>query len=76
MTNPAPSYTPDVNRDYRQRERGYSPSVEAIADAEARGVRPGPKAGPQYWYVAADRFLGTFNRYWRVRNPGSRMEIG
>jgi hypothetical protein len=58
------------NRDFRERERGYTPSIEAREDAERRGVRPGPKAGPNFWYVTADRFLATFDRHFLKRRPG------
>lgn len=64
------------NRDFRARERGYAPSAEALADAAARGIRPGPNAGPQFWYVVADRFLCTFDRYYLHKLPGTTMEIG
>ncbi len=59
------------NRDYRERERGYTPSAEALRDAEGRGIRPGANAGPLFWYVTADRFLGTFDRYYLLRAPGT-----
>jgi ATP-dependent helicase IRC3 len=64
------------NRDFRARERGYVPSPEAVDDAAARGIKPGPKAGPQYWYVSAARFLDTFDRYYMHKRPGTKMEIG
>ena len=64
------------NRDFRVRERSYSPSQVALADAADRGIKPGPKAGPQFWYVCADRFLSTFDRYYLNKPPGSAMEIG
>lgn len=64
------------NRDFRARERSYTPSAEAIEDAERRGIRPGPNAGPQYWYVSADRFLMTFDRYYLHKRPGTTMEVG
>jgi superfamily II DNA or RNA helicase len=63
------------NRDYRERERGYTPSVEALEDAERRGIRPGPKAGPTFWYVTADRFLSTFHRQFLKRRPGYVAEM-
>jgi ATP-dependent helicase IRC3 len=64
------------NRDFRARERSYAPSPEAIEDAEKRGIKPGPKAGPLFWYVSADRFLGTFDRYYQHKKPGTTMEVG
>jgi superfamily II DNA or RNA helicase len=64
------------NRDYRERERGYTPSAEALEDAERRGIRPGANAGPTFWYVTADRFLGTFDRYYLHKAPGTTMEVG
>ena len=64
------------NPDFRARERAYTPSAEAIDDAARRGIRPGPKAGPQFWYVCADRFLGTFDRYYLHKKPGTTMVLG
>lgn len=64
------------NRDFRARERGYAPSAEALEDAARRGIKPGPKAGPQFWYVSAARFLDTFNRYYAHKMPGTTMEVG
>jgi hypothetical protein len=63
------------NRDFRARERAYTPSVEAIEDAAARGIKAGPKASPQFWYVSADRFLSTFDRYYLHKVPGTRMDM-
>lgn len=64
------------NRDYRARERGYTPSLDALEDAARRGITPGPKAGSQFWFVSASRFLDTFNRYYLHKRPGTTMEIG
>jgi superfamily II DNA or RNA helicase len=64
------------NRDFRARERSYAPSADAVEDAERRGIGPGPKAGVQFWYASADRFLCTFDRYYLHKKPGTTMEVG
>jgi hypothetical protein len=64
------------NRDFRARERSFTPSADAIRDAAKRGVAPGPNAGIQFWYVSADRFLGTFDRYYLFKEPGTTMDLG
>ncbi len=64
------------NRDFCAREWAYAPSAEAIEDAAKRGIRPGPKAGPQFWYVSGWRFLATFDRYYQHKKPGTTMEVG
>lgn len=64
------------NRDFRARERAYVPSQEAVTDAAARGIKPGPNAGPQFWFVSAARFLDTFDRYYLHKKPGTTMEVG
>lgn len=63
------------NRDFRARERSYAPSAEAIEDAARRGIKAGPKAGTQFWYVSADRFLCTFDRCYLHKKPGTTMEV-
>ena len=63
------------NREFRQRERAYSPSVEALEDAKKRGVKPGPNAGPDFWRVRADMFFDTFQRYYAHKRPGTSMEL-
>ncbi len=64
------------NRDFRARERGYTPSAYALEEARQRGVAPGPNAGAQFWYVSAARFLDTFDRYYLHKRPGTIMEVG
>ncbi len=64
------------NRDFRARERAYSPSPEALDDASVRKILPSPNSGPQFWHVAAQRFLHTFDRYYLHKRPGTVMEAG
>lgn len=64
------------NRDFRARERSYSPSARALDDARQRGLAPGATAGAQFWYVSAARFLDTFDRYYLHKRPGTVMEVG
>jgi ATP-dependent helicase IRC3 len=63
------------NRDFRARERGYSPSAPAIDDATRRGIRPGPNAAPDFWRVRADMFFDTFGRHFAPRKPGTGMAL-
>jgi superfamily II DNA or RNA helicase len=63
------------NRDFRQRERSYSPSVDAFEDATKRGIKPGPNAGADFWRVRADMFFDTFERYYAHRKPGAGMDL-
>ncbi len=61
------------NRDFRQREQGYVPSVEATEDAARRGIKPGANPARDYWRVRGDTFLDTFQRYYAHKKPGSTM---
>jgi len=63
------------NKDFRLRERGYSPSAEALEDAVSRGIRPGAKASPDFWRVRADMFFDTFTRYYAHKRPGTVMGL-
>jgi superfamily II DNA or RNA helicase len=63
------------NRDFRVRERAYSPSPEALEDAEKRGVRPGPNASADFWRVRADMFFDSFERHYAFKVPGSTMAL-
>lgn len=63
------------NRDFRQRERAYSPSLDALEDAAKRGIKPGPSAGPDFWRVRADMFFDTFQRYYTHKKPGTAMDL-
>jgi ATP-dependent helicase IRC3 len=63
------------NRDFRQRERSYAPSVEALEDATKRGIKPGPRAGADFWRVRADMFFDTFARYYAHKKPGAEMDL-
>lgn len=60
------------NRDFKARERQYQPSVEALRDAESRGVRQGTGTG--YWRARADTFLDTFHRYYKQQVPDATGE--
>ncbi len=63
------------NPDFRQRERAYSPSLDALEDARKRGIKPGPNAGADFWRVRADMFFDTFQRYYAHKKPGTGMEL-
>ena len=63
------------NRDFRLRERAYSPSAEALEDAGKRGIKPGPNASADFWRVRADMFFETFERYYAYKVPGSTMGL-
>lgn len=54
---------------FRQRERAFTPSQDAMEDAEERGVKPG--STHDAWRVLADQFLGTFDRNFLKAKPGS-----
>jgi hypothetical protein len=56
------------NRDFRARERLFSPSPQAVADAQERGHVPG--ASIDAWRVLAEQFLDTFQEYFALRDPG------
>jgi superfamily II DNA or RNA helicase len=59
------------NRDFRARERLFTPSPDAVADAERRGHIPGTSIDA--WRVLADQFLDTFEEYFSLRSPSSRV---
>ena len=63
------------NRDFRARERSYSPSIDALEDAAKRGVKPGPNASADFWRVRADMFFDTFERYFAPKKPGTGMDL-
>ena len=59
------------NPDYRHREYLFTPSPAAREDAERRGHVPGTTKDA--WRVLADQFLGTFEEYFSLRAPGTRV---
>jgi superfamily II DNA or RNA helicase len=59
------------NRDYRARERVFTPSAEAVADAEKRAHVPGGSVDG--WRVLSEQFLDTFEEYFELRAPGTRI---
>jgi hypothetical protein len=61
------------NRDYRARERLFTPSPEAIADAEKSGHSVG--AAIDAWRVLAEQFLDTFQEYFALRERGTRVAM-
>lgn len=63
------------NRDYRARERSFTPSPEAIEEAALRGIKPTTKSPPDFWRVRADMYLDTFNRYYVHKKPGTLMGL-
>lgn len=60
------------NRDFRARERLFTPSAEAIADAQKRGITIGNSIDA--WRVVADQFLDTFEEYFALRPSDTQME--
>ncbi len=58
------------NRDFRQRERRFMPSPQAIEDATSRSLEPGP--GPEGWYALADQFVGTFEHHYGPAQGGGK----
>lgn len=63
------------NRDFRQRERAFQPSPEAVDDAKRRGIVASAGAPPDYWRARADMFLDSFTRYFAQARPGTSMEL-
>ncbi len=61
------------NRDFRQREWTFQPSAEAEEDAARRGIKT--SSAKHGWFVRADAFLGTFERYYAMKRPGSSMDM-
>jgi superfamily II DNA or RNA helicase len=59
------------NPDYRARERLFTPSPEAVADAEKRGHVRG--TSNDAWRVLAAQFFGTFEEYYSMRAPGTHV---
>jgi ATP-dependent helicase IRC3 len=59
------------NRDYRARERLFTPSPEAVADAETRGHVCG--TSKDAWRVLAEQFFDTFEEYYSMRAPGTHV---
>jgi hypothetical protein len=58
------------NPDFRERERRFVPSQQAIDEATRLGMRSGNR--PDAWRVLADQFLDTLNQ--RYAFPGTRMK--
>jgi superfamily II DNA or RNA helicase len=56
------------NRDFRQRERRFTPSTSAIEDAKSRDLNPA--MGPEAWYALADQFLDTFEHQYALPRSG------
>lgn len=59
------------NRDFRQRERRFTPSARAAEDAASRTLQPA--RGPEGWYALADRFLDTFEHHYGPAHGGRAM---
>jgi hypothetical protein len=56
------------NREFRQRERRFMPSANAIADAASRSLQPG--RGAEAWYALAEQFLDTFEHHYGPSHGG------
>lgn len=67
------AYMPSAghNRDYRAKERLFTPSAEAMADAEERGHVCG--TSKDAWRVLAEQFFDTFEEYYSMRAPGTHV---
>ncbi|XXY23159.1 DEAD/DEAH box helicase [Sorangium sp. So ce216] len=61
------------NKDFRQRERAFQPSLEAVDDATKRGVKA--STAPEFWRARAEMFLDTFHRYYAKGRPGALMDL-
>jgi hypothetical protein len=61
------------NRDYRARERLFTPSAEAIADAGQRGHSAG--GAKDAWRVLAEQYLDTFQEYFALRERGTTVAM-
>jgi superfamily II DNA or RNA helicase len=61
------------NRDFRQRERRFTPSARAIEDAKSRKLDPA--TGPEAWYALADQFLDTFEHQYALAPSGRAMTL-
>ncbi|HND53963.1 MAG TPA: hypothetical protein PLV92_16245, partial [Pirellulaceae bacterium] len=59
------------NAEFRQRERRFIPSAEAVEDAKQRNFAPG--AGAESWRALADQFLDTFPRRFSVGSAQSKL---
>jgi hypothetical protein len=57
------------DEDFRARERGFVPSVEAVEEARGRGITAGSKPGA--WRALAEMFLDGFGR--RIGGSGRAM---
>lgn len=61
------------NSEFRQRERRFTPSADAIQDAAERGYQP--RTGDETWRALADQFLDTFHRRFSPPDvPNSTMK--
>jgi superfamily II DNA or RNA helicase len=60
------------NRDFRGKERLFTPSPEAIEDAKTRQVVVGGSIDA--WRVLAEQFLDTFEHYFTLRPRDAHME--
>lgn len=63
------------NRDFRLRERGYSPSPAALEDAAARGITPHRNAAPDFWRVRAEMFFDSFEKHYVFKDPRVTMML-
>ena len=66
---------PGKLQDFRARERNFSASPVAVAEAKTLGLVPGPGSAVDYWRVRAEMFLDTFERYFQWKKPGSSMDM-
>jgi hypothetical protein len=57
------------NPEFRDRERRFVPSAEAMSEALRRGIRTANTTGA--WRARADGFLDTFQKRWIIGNPGT-----
>ena len=59
------------NKDFRQQERRFSPSPEAIKDAETHNMTI--PVGQDSWTALADRFLDRFHKRFLIPSRTHRM---
>jgi superfamily II DNA or RNA helicase len=60
-------------REFRLREHGFEPSLDAIVEAKSRGLEPGKSRDA--WRVLADQFFDTFDRHYQHKRPGEKVRL-
>jgi superfamily II DNA or RNA helicase len=60
---------------FKDRERKFQASPQAVEEAAALGVTPSQGSPRDFWRVRAEMFLDTFQRYFAWKKPGTTMEL-